>query len=131
MEEKKTAEELAEKYRSDFEIEDSRKKIEAKLGISIRGCRECETMNCAMRCMRALQFRHSNGNVGLTGEVNFRNAISFDHSTQEIIVSEELLMQAIMIANPGQKRRRIRLASESEFEKYNHIPQNIKDGEQK
>lgn len=91
---------------------------DVRMGISIKSCEECETMNCAMRAMRALQFRYSNGYTGITKEPNFRNAISFDKEAQEIVVNEELLMQAIILANPGQKKRRIRLVSEEEFEKY-------------
>lgn len=97
------------------------------LGISIKSCGECETMNCAIRVMRTLQFRHSNGYTGTTKETNFRNAISFDKEAQEIVVNEELLMQAIILANPGQKKRRIRLVSEKEFENYNHIAPIITD----
>lgn len=98
-----------------------------KLGLSIKSCCECETMNCAIRVMRALQFRHSNGYTGIVNKTNFRSAISFDNITQEIVISEELLMQAIILANPGQRRRRIRLISESEFTKYSPIPPIIRD----
>lgn len=101
--------------------------MEAKMGISIKNCNECETMNCAIRVMRALQFQRSNGYTGITKEINFRSAISFDNTSQEIVINEELLMQAIMLANPGQKRRRIRLISESEFTKYNPIPPIIEE----
>ncbi|WP_283683423.1 hypothetical protein [Parablautia sp. Marseille-Q6255] len=99
-----------------------------RIGISIRGCEECETMNCAIRVMRALQFRRSNGYTGITKELNYRNAIAFDEEKDEIVINEELLMQAIIFANPGQERKGIRLVSESEFRKYNHIPKVIKDG---
>jgi len=101
------------------------------LEVSIKNCGECETMNCAIRVMRALQFRYRNGYTGITKEVNYRNAIAFDKEKDEIVINEELLMQAIIFANPGQERKGIRLVSESEFKKYNPIPKIIKDGVQK
>ena len=55
--------------------------------------------------------------------VNFRSGIAFDKETEEIVINEELLMQVIMMANPGQKRRKLRLISEEEFSsKYRKVP---------
>lgn len=88
--------------------------MDIKMGLSIESCKECETMNCAMRCMRALQFKYSNGTTGLPEGINFRSALEFDHETKEILISEELLMQAIILANPGQERRKLRLISDDE-----------------
>ena len=96
---------------------------EAKMGISIRSCEECEAMNCAIRVMRTLQFKHSNGTQNMEYSVNFRSGIAFDRESEEIVINEELLIQAIMMANPGQKRRKLRLVSEEEFSsKYRKIP---------
>lgn len=39
----------------------------------------------------------------------------FDRETKEILINEEMLMQAIILANPGQERRKIRIVSEEEF----------------
>ena len=82
------------------------------------GCKECKLMDAAMRVMSALQFRHSDGVEAMGQEVNFHSAIAFDRDTQEIVINEELLMQAIIFANPGQKRRKIRLVPEEVFERY-------------
>ncbi len=93
------------------------------MGISVRNCEECETMNCAIRVMRTLQFMRSNGTGRLEYEVNFRTGVAFDRETEEIVINEELLMQAIMMANPGQKKKKLRLISEEEFySKYRKIP---------
>lgn len=89
--------------------------MKIEYGIGIHSCSECETMNSAIRCMRTLQFMYSNGNVGLKDGVNFRSALEFDREKQEILVNEELLMQAIILANPGQEHRKIRLISNEEF----------------
>lgn len=92
---------------------------EARLGISINTCTECETMNTAIRVMRALQFFYNNETTSLRYEVNFRTAIGYDNETEEIVIDEELLMQAIIMANPGQERKKIRLVSHEEYlEKY-------------
>ena len=92
---------------------------EARLGISIRTCEECETMNTAIRIMRALQFFYNNETTALRGEVNFRTAIGYDQETKVIVIDEELLMQAIIMANPGQEKGKLRLVSHEEYqEKY-------------
>lgn len=83
-----------------------------------RGCNGCKVMDAAMRVMSALQFSHSNGTEAMGIEFNFCSALAFDKSTKEIVINEEELMQAIIFANPGQKRRRLRLVSEEEFEEY-------------
>lgn len=82
------------------------------------GCVGCKVMDAAMRVMSALQFGCSNGTEAMGIEFNFRSALAFDRYTQEIIINEEELMQAIIFANPGQKRRKLRLVSEEEFEQY-------------
>lgn len=78
-------------------------------------CKECKVMDCAMRVMKTLQFAWSNGNVGIGDEPNkFRSALKYDKNTNEILIDEEMLMDAIKLANPGQKSRRIRLISGTE-----------------
>lgn len=81
-------------------------------------CEGCKVMDAAMRVMAALQFGFSNGTNALGMTRNFRSALRYDSSTQEIVINEEELMQAIIFANPGQKRRKLRLVSENEFEEY-------------
>lgn len=81
-------------------------------------CDGCKVMDAAMRVMSALQFRYSNGAEALGINVNFRSALRYDSSAQEIVINEEELMQAIIFANPGQKKRKLRLVSEAEFEEY-------------
>ena len=82
------------------------------------GCNNCKAMDAAMRVMLALQFSRSNGTEAMGVEYNFRSALAFNKCTKEIIINEEELMQAIIFANPGQKRRKLRLVSEEEFEQY-------------
>lgn len=81
-------------------------------GISINNCRVCETMNSAMRVLRALQFVY--GNTGIVNEVNYRSAIGYDEEKDEIVLNEELIMQAIIIANPGQEKKKLRIVSNEE-----------------
>lgn len=88
-----------------------------KVGFSMKACKECEIMECAMRVMKTLQFMYSNGTTGIDGHVNFRSALEFDRWTNEILINEELLMQAIILANPGQERSRIRLITDEEFKR--------------
>lgn len=115
LDEDEATEEFAEKFiKGDKKM---KKKAEIKMGLSIESCKHCEMMNCAMRVMKTLQFKFSNANVGMKEEPNFRTALAFNHSTKEILINEELLMQAIIMANPGQERRKIRLISDEEFKK--------------
>ena len=106
-----------EKSRNDIEIEMLSKpnKRETKT----IGCEGCKVMDAAMRVMSALQFRHSNGTKALGTIGNYRSALRYDHVNQEIDINEEELMQAIIFANPGQKRRKLKLVSEEEFEELN------------
>lgn len=87
------------------------------IGIELKKCRKCQMMNYAMRVMHALEFEYSNANIAIGEEPNFRSALEFDRYRQEILINEELLMQAIILANPGQERRRIRLITDEEFKK--------------
>lgn len=81
-------------------------------------CDGCKVMDAAMRVMSALQFNFSNGTEALGMTKNFRSALRYNSITQEIVINEEELMQAIIFANPGQKKRKLRLVSEAEFEEY-------------
>lgn len=83
-------------------------------GISINNCRVCETMDSAMRVLRALQFSQSNGTFALMDGINYRSAIGYDKEADEIVINEELLMEAIILANPGQERKKLRLVSYDE-----------------
>ncbi len=70
-------------------------------GIALTGCKECERLHVAMRILRCLSWRGD--------RVNLCSAIRFDRDTDEIVVNEHRLLEAIMLANPGQEPRRIRL----------------------
>lgn len=85
---------------------------EVEFGISLTNCSVCETMNSAMRVLKALQFAY--GNTGIVNEVNYRSAIGYDKEKDEIVLNEELLMQAIITANPGQEKKKLRLVSNEE-----------------
>lgn len=103
--------------------------MKIEYGIGIHSCSECEIMNSAIRCMRTLQFMRSNGTAGLKDGINFRSALEFDRENQEILINEELLMQAIIFANPGQEHRKIRLVSNEEFKERRYQRcRNIKSG---
>lgn len=89
--------------------------LETKTENDGKKCRECKVMDCAMRVMKTLQFTRSNGNVGIGDKSNkFRSALKYNENTNEILIDEEMLMDAIKLANPGQKSRRIRLISGTE-----------------
>lgn len=103
--------------------------MKKEFGIEIHSCSECEIMNSAIRCMRSLQFLRSNGTKSLADGTNFRSALEFDKEKQEILINEELLMQAIIFANPGQEQRKIRLISNEEFKEIrNSRSRNINGG---
>ena len=54
----------------------------------------------AMHVLSGLRWR---------GQNNFESILSYDKSTQEIVVSMDGLMKLLMIANPVQRQRRIRI----------------------
>jgi len=79
----------------------ARDKIEVKLGFNLCSCQDCEKHNLAMLAYNALKWWGH--------EVNWESLLKFDRETQEILIDEKGLMRLIMLINPTQKERKIKL----------------------
>ena len=95
-------------------------KIEIKNAGWRMNCESCRVMDVAMQIMTMLQFPRSNGTLAVgidpLENTNLRSIIRSDRETKDIIINEDELMRAIMLANPGQKPRKLKLISAEEFE---------------
>lgn len=71
------------------------------INITNTSCNDCKKYSKAMDALTSFEWDTIN--------------MGYDNETKEILVAEEGLMRVIMLANPAQEVRRIRLASREEL----------------
>ncbi len=70
-------------------------------------CKQCRKLNVAMMMYEGFRWKFSEDN-------QLPWPLGFDEDTETILVSEEMLMYFVQLANPGQPIHRIRLISHPE-----------------
>lgn len=75
----------------------------AKLGVHISSCSDCEKYNKAIDILKMFDWSEP-----------FK-AIGFDEETKEILLVEEQVMRIIQMITPLQEPRKIRLVSQDEL----------------
>lgn len=81
-------------------------KNDITIGINAVSCKDCEKLNKGTEIYKQLCW-HNDGDKSML--------LSYDKSTETILVNEDMLMHLIQLANPIEKKRNIKLVCQDYF----------------